>query len=374
MGDVISQPAPTATDPAISFAGLMAGKPREYADLRSSPEALESGTWAVIAEFDGPWHAWRVDAVNVATPHRPVSTITREGAGEWTSSLTRAEFLAAVSATVGEIEAGRLAQVNLCRVLSRAVSARPVAGAFHAFLRGRHPAPYAGWWDLPPGGTGPGDPGAWVVSASPELAIEVGDGRIWGRPIKGTAAVPEGLLAKDHEENVLVANALARDFASICRPGSIDIEPGVLERHPGLVHLVARVSGTLAGPARPGAEDWAAVLAATQPPRSVAGVPRAASLDWIDRTETVPRGPYCGQMGWIDADAGRAVLAAGIRIFWLAGGQLRFGTGAGITAGSNPAGEWAETELKAGRLVALAEEFLAGAGEPDPTAATGATP
>src|SRR5699024_435612 len=116
--------------------------------------------------------------------------------------------------------------------------------------------------------------------------------------------------------------------------------------------------------------DWAAVLAATQPPRSVAGVPRAASLDWIDRTETVPRGPYCGQMGWIDADAGRAVLAAGIRIFWLAGGQLRFGTGAGITAGSNPAGEWAETELKAGRLVALAEEFLAGAGEPDPTAAT----
>ena len=36
------------------------------------------------------------------------------------------------------------------------------------------------------------------------------------------------------------------------------------------------------------------------------------------------------------------------------GGVLRFGTGAGITWGSDPDAEWAETELKAARLVALA--------------------
>ena len=33
---------------------------------------------------------------------------------------------------------------------------------------------------------------------------------------------------------------------------------------------------------------------------------------------------------------------------------LRFGTGAGITWHSDPAGEWAETELKAARLIGLA--------------------
>jgi para-aminobenzoate synthetase component 1 len=47
-------------------------------------------------------------------------------------------------------------------------------------------------------------------------------------------------------------------------------------------------------------------------------------------------------------------LAVGIRTFWVADGRLHFGTGAGITWGSDPAGEWAETELKASRLVALA--------------------
>ena len=36
-----------------------------------------------------------------------------------------------------------------------------------------------------------------------------------------------------------------------------------------------------------------------------------------------------------------------------AGRVLRFGTGAGITWGSDPGQEWRETELKAGRLVGL---------------------
>ncbi len=66
------------------------------------------------------------------------------------------------------------------------------------------------------------------------------------------------------------------------------------------------------------------------------------------------RGPYCGAIGWVDADTRTAALAVGIRTFWLEDGMLNFGTGAGITWGSDPAGEWAETELKAARLVALA--------------------
>ena len=35
-------------------------------------------------------------------------------------------------------------------------------------------------------------------------------------------------------------------------------------------------------------------------------------------------------------------------------GYLRFGTGAGITWGSNAPSEWEETELKANRLIAIA--------------------
>ena len=70
--------------------------------------------------------------------------------------------------------------------------------------------------------------------------------------------------------------------------------------------------------------------------------------------EPASRGPYCGAVGWVDADARTAELAVAIRTFWLADGVLRFGTGAGITWGSDPDREWDETELKAERLLTVA--------------------
>jgi para-aminobenzoate synthetase component 1 len=76
----------------------------------------------------------------------------------------------------------------------------------------------------------------------------------------------------------------------------------------------------------------------------------------IGRLEPCDRQWYCGAFGWIDADQGTAELAVAIRTFWLDDGQLKFGTGAGITWGSNAGGEWAETELKAQRLIALASQ------------------
>jgi len=54
------------------------------------------------------------------------------------------------------------------------------------------------------------------------------------------------------------------------------------------------------------------------------------------------------------ADRGLGELAVGIRTFWWQDGRLCFGAGAGITWGSDPHGEWAETELKADRLLAVA--------------------
>ena len=74
----------------------------------------------------------------------------------------------------------------------------------------------------------------------------------------------------------------------------------------------------------------------------------------IRAAEPIARGPYCGAVGWIDADSAEAELAVGIRTFWWRDGILRFGTGAGITWGSDAAAEWAETELKARHLIALA--------------------
>jgi para-aminobenzoate synthetase component 1 len=86
----------------------------------------------------------------------------------------------------------------------------------------------------------------------------------------------------------------------------------------------------------------------------VTGAPKSSALRLIDEIEPAARGPYCGAVGWVDADRREACLAVGIRTFWLRSGTLCFGTGAGITWRSDPTQEWDETELKAARLVALA--------------------
>jgi para-aminobenzoate synthetase component 1 len=90
---------------------------------------------------------------------------------------------------------------------------------------------------------------------------------------------------------------------------------------------------------------------ATFPPASVTGAPKPRVLQAIEDLEPVRRGVYCGAFGWIDGDADRAELAVAIRTFTLAHGETSLGVGGGIVADSVAAKEWAETELKAARLL-----------------------
>jgi para-aminobenzoate synthetase component 1 len=96
------------------------------------------------------------------------------------------------------------------------------------------------------------------------------------------------------------------------------------------------------------------LIDATFPPGSVTGAPKIAACEHIGRLEPVPRGVYCGAVGWVDADRELGELNVAIRTFWIEDGQLHFGTGGGITYDSDPQKEWAETELKARTLLRVA--------------------
>jgi len=152
----------------------------------------------------------------------------------------------------------------------------------------------------------------------------------------------------------MIVDLMRNDLAEVCIPGSVHV-PELLrmEEHPGLVHLVSDVQGELVPNT-----SWAHILDRMMPPGSVSGAPKSSSLEVIHRLEPVARSSYCGVIGWIDQSASTAQLAVSIRTFWQSeqDGQLvlNFGTGAGITWGSDPAGEWNETELKARHLLAIA--------------------
>jgi para-aminobenzoate synthetase component 1 len=156
--------------------------------------------------------------------------------------------------------------------------------------------------------------------------------------------------AKDRAENVMIVDLARNDLGRVCEPGSVRVpELCRLEAHPGLVHLVSTVRGEL----RPGV-GLGGLVRATFPPASITGAPKPRVLQEIEDLEPVRRGVYCGAVGWVDTTRGRADLAVAIRTFVVAGGTTTLGIGAGITADSDPAAEWHETELKAARLLTVA--------------------
>ncbi|WP_454857222.1 chorismate-binding protein [Promicromonospora soli] len=367
-----------------SFAGRIATDAVECVDVRADPERLATGTWFVVADFEGRARAWRFAQVHdaEAVPDAgasPATTWHGPARDAWTSSMDRAGYEAAVSRVREHVRDGDVYQANICRVLSAPLAApsggspsgavpsdtrpgtrpttEPDARALAARLAAGNPAPHAAAVHVP---AAAGLDPVWVVSASPELYLSVrhepGVGTIVeSGPIKGTARTPDGLTDKDRAENVMITDLVRNDLQTVCRPGTVEVTSLLaVEEHPGLVHLVSRVRGTLSDDVARSGELWRHLLDGTFPPGSVSGAPKSSALRIIGELEPVPRGPYCGAVGWV-AD-GEASLAVGIRTFWWADGVLRFGTGAGITWGSDPTAEWHETELKAERLVALASE------------------
>jgi para-aminobenzoate synthetase component 1 len=311
-------------------------------DVTDDAHALDSsGFWVVVMTFEGaitcarmaevrPLAGWYDDAAPWSMPPRSA----------WASSIGRAGYEAGVRTVRRRIAAGDVYQVNLCRVMSTPMPTPPDLRSLGGALDRGNPAPYAATVDIP-------QAGLHVACASPELFLARAGDTVSSGPIKGTGRAAADLSDKDAAENVMIVDLVRNDIARVAVPGSVEV-PSLLriEEHPGLVHFVSTVSGTL----RPGC-GWAELLAAAAPPGSVSGAPKSSALDVIRELEPVPRGVYCGAVGWVDADRKIGRLAVAIRTFVWADGRLHLGTGAGITWGSEPAREWDETELKVSRLL-----------------------
>lgn len=346
-------PTPSARESGLPdvarFPGVGAAGPVE---VRRGPEAVAAldgtGFWALVATFEGEVTAVRFADVRRDAPPPATAPRWRALGDEWTSSLDHTAYVAAVEETRRRIAAGTVYQANICRVLTHPLNEDADLDGLEAVLRVGNPAPHAARVRVAAAGLD-------LVCASPELYLARTGSRVVSSPIKGTSATPEAMLPKDHAENVMIVDLVRNDLSHVCLPGTVDVEQlCVPVVHPGLVHLVSTVSGRL----RPGI-GWADLLAASFPPGSVSGAPKSSALRAIAELERGPRGPYCGAIGWVDADRGEAQLAVGIRTFWAERDpdgvrRLRFGAGAGITWGSDPEAEWRETQLKAERLVGLA--------------------
>jgi para-aminobenzoate synthetase component 1 len=330
------------TDPAGNWAAVAGRLHSELVDVTEDLAVLDgTGTWIVAVTFEGratclrfarsePLSGWW----DMAPPWSPP--------WDWTSSMDRATYEAAVSEVRERIAAGDVYQANICRVLSAQSSDPPDIHALGAALARGNPAPYGAVIHAP-------DAAVAVASASPELFLERDGERITSGPIKGTAEDAAGLTDKDRAENVMIVDLVRNDLGRLAETGSVEVASLLrVEEHPGLVHLVSTVTAAVGADVR-----WSDLLAATFPPASVTGAPKSSALRIIQALEPTPRGVYCGAIGLVDADRRCGTLAVGIRTYEWREGRLHLGTGAGITWGSEPTREWQETELKVRNLLAV---------------------
>lgn len=309
----------------------------ECVEITDDPSRLDDGSfWAVTISFEGRARFARfASIVEGSFPEKPWQPFSKS----WISSQSQEQYISYVSKIREIISRGGVYQVNACRQLCQESDYRTLDGLFSQLLH-RNPAQFAFYLNID---------GLEIASASPERFLSRNGSTIKTSPIKGTIAGDLDIFGeKDKAENLMIVDLMRNDLGRICASGSIEVsELFRHEKHPGITHLVSDVEGTLRNGVR-----WNEIFEATLPPGSVSGAPKSAALSIIQENEG-DRGIYCGVIGWVHGE--RAELAVAIRTFWQeADSVLRFGTGAGITWGSDPSAEWVETELKARNLIAIA--------------------
>jgi anthranilate synthase component 1 len=265
-------------------------------------------------------------------------------------------FTDGVARILDYLAAGDVFQANLSRGWQARFDQALDPAALFVRLRNHNPAPFAGVFA--------GD-GWAILSASPERLVCVRGDVVETRPIAGTRPRFEGdddaarirdLVGnpKERAEHVMLIDLERNDLGRVCTPGSVEVdELMTVESYAHVHHIVSNVRGRLRTDATPGD-----VIRATFPGGTITGCPKVRCMEIIAALEGQGRGAYTGAFGWLnrdgDLDLNILIRSAELEREEAGASRLRFRTGAGIVADSDPRRELDETRAKArGMLRAL---------------------
>ena len=272
------------------------------------------------------------------------------------STMTKAEFTAAVERAKEYIQAGDIIQVVLSQRFETDYTGTPFQ--LYRALRAVNPSPYMFLLET-------GD--FTLVGASPEIHVRCEDGRVEVRPIAGTR--PRGaselednqleaeLLAdpKERAEHIMLVDLGRNDIGRVCNFGSVQVpELMVIERYSHVMHIVSDVLGEL----HPDFDAFD-VMRVTFPAGTVSGAPKIRAMQIIEELEKTRRGAYAGAIGYFSF-SGNLDCCIGIRTAVLHGGKAYVQAGAGLVQDSIPEMEYEETRNKARGLlqaISLAERL-----------------
>lgn len=270
-----------------------------------------------------------------AAARAPVPTVLSEVGGNW--------FAPAVQRATELIKEGSFEKIVLARAFDwRRAEPFSAYATLHR-LRRANPPCHTFLVDEPEGA---------LVGATPETLFSLFDGEVRTEAVAGTtrrgesasedASLAEALLASDkdqREHGAVTASILRRlNLVGVLAATSRGAE---LLRLGNVMHLRTPIVGTL-----PPDKRFLDVAGELHPTPAVGGKPRDLALPFIPGFEPHNRGLYTGAVGWVSADGLTGKLFVALRCARLKGNTARAFAGAGIVAGSDPASESAETEMK----------------------------
>ncbi len=322
--------------------------------------------WLVLGDEPGdgrPPVREREEAVLAALEEgprrRPLHSV-----GELKRHVSSSRHCARVEAARELIAAGEIYQANLAHRFTRELEGAPIDQ--YLALREVNPAPYMGYLS-----EGAGErPERALLSASPELLVEYDGLRATTRPIKGTAARSADAeedarraadlraSAKDRAELAMIVDLARNDLGRVARGGTVRVDEfPALRSFEGIHHLMADVTAEVREDV-----DGFGLLSALFPGGSVTGAPKLRAMEVIAELEEEGRGFFTGSMGYASLDGSAAWNILIRTMLWRprpdvgpSTGEVSFRVGGGITWGSDPAAEDAETLIKAERLMRALE-------------------
>jgi salicylate biosynthesis isochorismate synthase/menaquinone-specific isochorismate synthase len=263
-----------------------------------------------------------------------------------------ADFEAAVDAATERIATGGMSKVVLAREVTVEAAAAHNPAAIFGALREQFPSCFCFCR---------GTPEAAFLGASPELLIRRSGAGASTVALAGSTRRSSDPAVDDHlgeqllrsdknrREQRIVAERIVRKL----RPHAVWVqtapEPEVI-KIANIQHLATPVIAQLAEPRS--AVELAGIL---HPTPAVGGEPWPGAADTIADLERMDRGWYAAPVGWMDATEDGEFCVA-LRSALLRDREARLFAGVGVVAGSDPAAELEETEVKLQALLPLVAE------------------
>lgn len=265
---------------------------------------------------------------------------------EFVSPFSGKAYMQAVETMRSYIKSGDIYIANMTHTFTG--RSQRCAYDIYSVLRQLNQAPFSAYLPLD---------GFEVMCSSPERFIQVHEGEVETRPIKGTR--PRGTSPeedaqmrleleeseKDRSELLMIVDLERNDLSKVCQAFSVKVtELFKCESYATVHHLVATVVGRLRG-------DQSAVdlIRACFPGGSITGTPKIRAMEVIEELEKTRRNLYTGCIGYFGFDGGCDFNIV-IRTIVKQGDQVSIGVGGGVTWESDAAAEYQETLDKAGVL------------------------